>query len=39
VGERPLLELEPTDHPLAVHQREGIPFERLREIVAGAMHG
>lgn len=24
---RPLIELEPTDHPLAIHQREGITME------------
>lgn len=29
---RPLFELEPTDHPLAVEQREGIDFDRLLEI-------
>jgi hypothetical protein len=33
VGRRPLLELEPTDHPLAVQQREGITTARAREIV------
>jgi hypothetical protein len=32
VGERPLLELEPTDHPLAVEQREGIDLARVREL-------
>jgi hypothetical protein len=26
-GMRPLITLEPTDHPLAVQQREGISFE------------
>jgi hypothetical protein len=26
-GLRPTIELEPTDHPLAVQQREGITFE------------
>ncbi|SDT82235.1 hypothetical protein SAMN05216371_7043 [Streptomyces sp. TLI_053] len=30
VGLRPLIELEPTDHPLAVEQREGITAERVR---------
>ena len=33
VGERPWFELEPTDHPLAVEQREGISWERVHEIV------
>ena len=32
VGERPLLELEPPDHPLAVEQREGIDVARVREL-------
>jgi hypothetical protein len=36
---RPLIELEPTDHPLAVEQRNGITAERLAEIYAVAMHG
>jgi hypothetical protein len=35
---RPLIELEPTDHPLAVEQRNGITTERLKEIVEIAMH-
>ena len=35
---RPLVELEPTDHPLAVEQREGIPAGRAREIAQGMMH-
>lgn len=30
---RPTIELEPTDHPLAVEQREGITLERAWEIV------
>jgi hypothetical protein len=34
---RPAVELEPTDHPLAVEQREGITIERLEEIVASLM--
>jgi hypothetical protein len=32
VGIRPFIELESTDHPLAVEQREGITLERVREI-------
>ncbi|MGW4651045.1 DUF2199 domain-containing protein [Kitasatospora sp. NPDC004289] len=38
VGTRPLIELEPTDHPLAVEQREGITTARVRafaEILMG----
>jgi hypothetical protein len=34
IGVRPYIELEPTDHPLAVEQREGITKERLGEIAA-----
>lgn len=30
---RPMLELEPTDHPLAVDQREGITIERALELI------
>jgi hypothetical protein len=38
-GIRPFIELEPTDHPLAVEQREGITLERVAEIAAAArMH-
>src|SRR5262245_48839498 len=32
VGQRPLIELEPTDHPLAVEQRQGITMARVQEI-------
>ena len=32
VGLVPWIELEPTDHPLAVEQRTGITWERIREI-------
>lgn len=38
VGERPHVELEPTDHPLAVEQRTGITPERVREIAAAVLH-
>ncbi|WP_435594460.1 DUF2199 domain-containing protein [Streptomyces panacea] len=38
VGERPLIELEPTDHPLAVEQRSGITRERIREITEAVLH-
>lgn len=33
-GKRPSIELEPTDHPLAIEQRTGISIERVEEIVA-----
>jgi hypothetical protein len=34
-GERPLLRLEPADHPLAVAQREGMPVHKVLEIIHG----
>lgn len=37
-GLRPLVELEPTDHPLSVHQREGIGLEALRDLVLPLLH-
>jgi len=39
VGLRPLVELEPTDHPLAVEQRDGIAAHRLLEIAGYAEVG
>ncbi|MDP9372668.1 MAG: DUF2199 domain-containing protein [Chloroflexota bacterium] len=38
VGERPLIELEPTDHPLALEQRRGITLERVQEIAERLLH-
>ncbi|MFF3014431.1 DUF2199 domain-containing protein [Streptomyces sp. NPDC057939] len=38
VGERPFVELERTDHPLAVEQRTGITMDRVREIAAALLH-
>jgi hypothetical protein len=38
-GLRPRVELEPTDHPLAVEQRDGISVGRVAEIYAIMMHG
>lgn len=32
------IELEPTDHPLAVEQRDGISMARVHEIVSALMH-
>jgi hypothetical protein len=37
-GVRPWIELEPTDHPLAVEQREGISVARVAEICAYYEH-
>jgi hypothetical protein len=39
VGRRPRVELEPTDHPLAVEQREGITLARVQEIAELVLHG
>ncbi len=38
VGRRPFVELEPTDHPLAVEQRTGITWERVQEIAELVLH-
>jgi len=38
VGMRPYVELEPTDHPLAVEQRTGISIERVQEIAECVLH-
>lgn len=35
---RPFIELEPTDHPLAAEQREGISVQRVAELYALAVH-
>jgi hypothetical protein len=37
-GIRPYIELEPTDHPLAVEQRHGITIERVAQIYAQMVH-
>lgn len=38
VGQRPTIELEPTDHPLAVEQREGITHDRVQHIAESLLH-
>jgi hypothetical protein len=38
VGQRPLIELEPTDHPLAVEQRTGITLARVQEVAETLLH-
>ena len=38
VGTRPRIELEPTDHPLAIEQRQGISMTRVEEIAAILHH-
>lgn len=37
-GVRPTIELEPTDHPLAVEQRNGVTVDRVAEIYAYIVH-
>ena len=39
VGVRPRIELEPTDHPLAVEQRTGITWNRVLQIAEIVLHG
>jgi hypothetical protein len=36
---RPYIELEPTEHPLAVEQRRGMTVERMAEICSRLEHG
>ena len=38
VGERPVVELEPSDHPLTMEQREGITWRRVQEIAERFAH-
>lgn len=38
-GDRPLIEIEPTDHPLAVEQRSGITLDRAAAILSLYAHG
>jgi hypothetical protein len=38
-GQRPLVELEPTHHPLSVEQRSGITTERLFHLGSLVLHG
>lgn len=37
-GQRPTVELEPTDHPLAVHQQQGIPLLDLLDMIGDRLH-
>jgi hypothetical protein len=37
-GIRPYIELQPTDHPLAIEQRNGITVERVAELYSLMMH-
>ncbi len=38
VGIAPYIELEPTQHPLAIEQRQGITFDRAQEIMDQMQH-
>jgi hypothetical protein len=38
VGERPFVELEPTEHPLSVEQSDGITWERVQDIAEKLLH-
>jgi hypothetical protein len=38
-GVRPYVELEPTDHPLAVEQRDGISVQRVADLFTQMVHG
>ncbi len=38
VGLRPVIQLEPTDHPLAVEQRAGITIARVRQFAEQLLH-
>jgi len=38
VGVRPLVELQPSAHPLSLHQQEGIPKGELERLVADILH-
>ena len=39
VGQRPEIKLEPTDHPLAVAQRQGVSMAQVQAWVELALHG
>ena len=39
LGQRFAVELEPTDHPLAIEQRQGVTLDRLVELASMALHG
>lgn len=38
VGMIPFVELEPTDHPLAIEQTQGIALDRVKEIAGLLLH-
>ncbi|WP_114378799.1 DUF2199 domain-containing protein [Paenibacillus prosopidis] len=38
VGTRPFIELEPTNHSLAIEQKEGISLKRVYQIAESILH-
>ena len=38
LGQRPFIELEPTEHQLAVEQKQGLTLKRVQEIAEFALH-
>ena len=38
VGQRPIVELEPTNHPLSMDQRDGVDPARMRGIISKLLH-
>lgn len=38
-GQRPVIEVEPTEHPLALEQANGISVDRLEELITHVLHG
>ncbi|MFZ2266291.1 MAG: DUF2199 domain-containing protein [Azonexus sp.] len=39
VGERPIITLEATEHPLSLEQQQGITMARVQQIAEAALHG
>ena len=39
VGERPVITLEATDHPLSIEQHHGITMARVQQIAEAVLHG
>jgi hypothetical protein len=38
IGQRPIVQLEETDHPLSIDQRNGVDPERMQEIISKVLH-
>jgi len=36
-GQRPFIEVEPTEHPLALEQRNGVTLQRVEDIAAAVL--